>query len=218
MGNLPFDPADLAVMITDFWFITYFSSLFTQALSIAMYVMESVGIYSIAKRRQIKRPWLAWFPVANLWLLGSISDQYKYVVQGKIRNKRKVMVILGAVVTLLTVFYTGSSISAVVELLLRAAEYSSQFDIQQMLPTLTGLGILALAVLVLSVVQLVFHSIALYDLYSSCCPKHNVIFLILSIFIGATRPFFIFFNREKDEGMPPRKAEYIPQNPGWQEA
>lgn len=216
MGNLPFDSAELAVMITDFWFITYFSSLFTQALSIAMYVLESVGIYSIAKRRQIKHPWLAWFPVANLWLLGSISDQYQYVAKGRIRNKRKVMVILGTIVTLLTVFYLGSTISALVELVLRAAEAGSRFDIQQMLPTLTGLGILAVTVLVLSIVQLVFHSIALYDLYSSCIPKHNVIFLILSILISATRPFFIFFNREKDEGMPPRRAEYIPQNPTWQ--
>ncbi len=53
------------------------------------YVLQALSLYSIAKRRGIGKPWLSWIPVANTWILGSISDQYQYVVKGKVRNKRK---------------------------------------------------------------------------------------------------------------------------------
>lgn len=212
-----FTPAEMARWITEFYFAVFFISFLAQAFSIALYVMESVGIYSIAKRRRIKKPWLAWFPIANLWLQGSISDQYQYVVKGKVRSRRKILLILGIALIILTVFYVGSACSALLEMVLRIVEADGSLDrIGQMAPQFITMGVLAAATLILSIVLSVFQWMSLYDLYSSCIPKHNVIFLILSIFIGATRPFFIFFNREKDEGMPPRRAEYIPQNPTWQ--
>jgi hypothetical protein len=32
-------------------------------------------MYTIAKRRQINHPWMAWVPVVDMYLLGCISDQ-----------------------------------------------------------------------------------------------------------------------------------------------
>ena len=60
-------------------------------ISIAAYVLQSLGYYTIAQRRGIKHPWMAWVPLLNLWILGSISDQYRYVARGQIRNRRKVL-------------------------------------------------------------------------------------------------------------------------------
>ena len=212
-----FTSAEIARWITEFYFAVFFMSFFAQAFSIALYVMESIGIYSIAKRRQIKKPWLAWFPVANLWLMGSISDQYQYVVKGRVRNRRKIMLTMGILLIPVTIFYAGSTFSTLLEMAMRISGPSGDLgEIQQMIPQLITMGVFAVATLVLSIALMVFQWMSLYDLYSSCIPKHNVLFLILSIFISATRPFFIFFNREKDEGMPPRKADYTPQDPTWQ--
>ena len=61
------------------------------AFSVASYILYSMGLYTIANRRGIHNGWLAWLPVGDAWILGSISDQYQYVVKGKIRNRRKVM-------------------------------------------------------------------------------------------------------------------------------
>ena len=210
-------PAETARWVTEFYFAVFFMSFFAQAFSIALYVMESIGIYSIAKRRQIRKPWLAWFPVANLWLQGSISDQYQYVVKGRVRNRRKIMLTMGILLIPVTIFYAGSTFSTLLEMVMRISGPSGDLgEIQQMIPQLITMGVFAVATLVLSIALMVFQWMSLYDLYSSCIPKHNVLFLILSIFISATRPFFIFFNREKDEGMPPRKADYTPQDPTWQ--
>ena len=43
-------------------------------INIVLYVIKSLGLYTIAKRRGIHHPGLAWVPIANTWILGSISD------------------------------------------------------------------------------------------------------------------------------------------------
>ena len=56
---------------------------------IALYVLQSLGLYQIAQRRGIKYTWMSWVPVLNTWILGSLSDQYNYVVHRKFRCARK---------------------------------------------------------------------------------------------------------------------------------
>ena len=67
------------------------------ALGIAAYVLLGLGLFALAKNRRIQNPWLAWIPVGNLWLLGCISDQYQYVVNGQVTNKRKALLVLNIV-------------------------------------------------------------------------------------------------------------------------
>ena len=68
--------------------------LFMLTVSVGTYVLQALSLYSIANRRGIRRPWLSWIPVGSTWILGCISDQYQYVVKGKVRNKRKALLVL----------------------------------------------------------------------------------------------------------------------------
>lgn len=174
--------------------------------SIAAYVLSSLGIYTIAKRRGIRNPWMAWIPVVDLYLLGCISDQYRYVVKGKNQNKRKVLVSLAIsrAVAVLVMVVLGV-ILAVQAINKAAAGATEQAVLQSILPSLVGLGCVALILSVLAILMLVFRSMALYDLYTSCSPENNVLFLVLSLLVHVTEPFFIFFSRNLDKGMPPRK-------------
>ena len=76
---------------------------------------------------------------------------------------------------------------------------------------LTSLGtmgtVLNLVTSALEIATFVFWQIALYDLYSSCNPRNNVLFLVLGIIFVFLVPFFIFACRNKEEGMPPRREE-----------
>jgi len=65
--------------------------LFAGALSMVVYVLHSLSLYTIAGRRGIRHGWLAWIPMGNLWILGSIADQYQYVAKGKVKNRRKLL-------------------------------------------------------------------------------------------------------------------------------
>ena len=62
-----------------------FSFLPSMALGIATYVLTALAFYTVAVRRGLKNAWLAWIPVADAWLVGSISDQYRYVAKGEIK-------------------------------------------------------------------------------------------------------------------------------------
>lgn len=175
-------------------YIIYY--LFSIGLGIACYVLGSLGLYTIAKRRGISKPWLAWIPVVSVWIVGSISDQYRYVSKGQIKNKRKVLLGMEIGIIALTIAMFVGMVYAAVAMDGAAAESGVALVL-----------VLLLAVLVLVVVSLVFmvfYYMAMYDLYTSVNPPYNVVFLVLSIIFNVTEPFFVFFNRKKDLGMPPR--------------
>jgi uncharacterized protein YqgC (DUF456 family) len=68
-----------------------------------------------------------------------------------------------------------------------------------------GLIGLALPLAGVKIAEIIIRYMALYDVYTSCDPQYNVLFLVLSILFGITEPFFLFFSRNKDMGMPPRR-------------
>ena len=181
-------------------------SLLVMIWGILVYVLTALGLHTVAKRRGIQNPWLAWIPIADSWILGSISDQYQYVVKGKVTNRRKIM--LGLSIGTLCV----GGVSYVVQTLTTILG-AGELETMGLLVVLTML--VGLTNAVLSITNVVFTHIALYDLYSSCCPENNVLLLVLGIIFGVLRPFFIFFNRNKDRGMPPRKPveQPNPYNP-----
>lgn len=184
--------------------------LLTFGLSIIMYILQALGIYTIAQRRGLKHPWMAWLPVTNMWILGSISDQYRYVALGQVRNRRKVL--LGIQIALMTIVLVllGAYVAAIVKLALQIPDVMyvvPQQVVESVLaPMLWVLGVLA-ALWVLAIVGAVLQYVCLYDLYASCIPENKVLFLVLSILINVTMPFFVFACRKKDDGMPPRKDE-----------
>lgn len=44
---------------------------------IAMYILASIGLYKLAANRKIDNPWLAFIPIANLYILGLIVKKLK---------------------------------------------------------------------------------------------------------------------------------------------
>ncbi len=85
--------------------------MLASVLSIASYVLLALGLYTMAKRRGINKPWLAWIPVANVWLLGCISDQYRQVAKGEKKAKRKLLLTLDIVMIVLAVVLVAVVVS-----------------------------------------------------------------------------------------------------------
>jgi hypothetical protein len=158
--------------------ILVFAGLAILLLAVVVYVFQSIGLYTIAKRRGIQNPWLAWLPIGSEWIAGSIADQYRYVVKGEEMNRRMILLVTSAV---------GMAVSWLI----------------------SGVGmeneLLDLVVTGLDVFTFVVWQICLYELYTSCNPKNNVLFLVLGIIFPFMPAFFIFANRKKELGMPPRR-------------
>lgn len=168
--------------------------------AIVGYVFRSIGLYTLAKRRGIANPWLAWLPVGYYWIAGSIADQYRYVTEGSVKNRRTILLALSI---------AGIVVSSLVSTMVNGSFMLSTGEVSMdQLASLGTMGtVLNLVTSALEIATFVFWQIALYDLYSSCNPRNNVLFLVLGIIFGFLVPFFIFACRNKEEGMPPRREE-----------
>ena len=178
-------------------------------VSLAVYVFTALALYTIAQRRDIRKPWLAWVPVVNVWILGSISDQYRYVVKGEVKNKRKILLTVSILNTVFSIVAFVRLIVSIVLMFTGAAQDVNEMDIIRQL--LTSLAFY-IPVMILGIVGLVFEIMALYDVYTSCDPANNVLYLVLSIIPGInqiTRPLFLFLCRNQDGGMPPRRENTV---------
>lgn len=197
-----------------------FSGIPSTLFGIAAYVLTALALYTAARRRGLNRPWLAWIPVVNCWIIGSLSDQYRYVVKNEIRSKRKVLLTLNILMAVLSLAMACICIAMAFNVtsgILRGAGE------EQMLEAVLGpvIGILGMCLPLcgVAIAFAIVRYMALYDVYKSMDPDNCVLFLVLSILINVTEPFFLFFSRNKDGGMPPRRQEpaSIPQEPVYME-
>ena len=182
-------------------FVAYYLILI--AIGVVSYVFRALSLYTISKRRGIHNPWLSWIPVGDMWILGSISDQYQYVVKGKVRNRRKVL--LGFTIALLALVIV-MYISLIAMLIQAFADPSMAAGIGSILQILLA----ALGMIAVSIAAIVYQYLAVYDLFCSCEPNNAVLFLVLSILFGFLEPIFLLIGRKKDLGMPPRKPQPAP--------
>lgn len=188
-------------------------SIAVSVVNVLAYVLTALALYTMAKRRGINNPWLAWIPVANLWVLGSLSDQYRYVVKGEIHAKRRILLVLEIISLIMKFVMTIIILSMVfgyINNMLIAPGPGALFNAIAG----PGLGLLAVGfpMLGIKIAKAVIRYMALYDIYSSSDPQDNVLFLVLSILIGITTSFFLFYCRNRDYGMPPRRDQQ-PEQP-----
>jgi hypothetical protein len=158
------------------------ASFLSLAFSILSYVFQGISLYTIAKRRGIGSPVLAWIPLANQYLLGCVSDDYQNRVKNKTTYRSMFLLVFGITNLVLSLIIMGFNINS--------------------------LGLLSLGI---SITAAVFSYIALHDLYRSCCPDRAVVFTVLGIIFGIPIPFFMFSCRNHDRGLPKRRnAEWSP--------
>jgi len=184
------------------------SGIPTGLFGIATYILSAVAIYTISRRRGLNKPWLAWIPVVNCWLVGSLSDQYQYVVKGENKSKRKWLLVLNVVQAVLTGVITVLALVAVGGAIFSINDAAMMRAINGPLMGILGL-LLPLAAVAIALC--VIRYMALFDVYRSLDPSNAVLYLVLSILCHPTEPFFLFFNRDKDLGMPPRKQPVYEQ-------
>ena len=208
-----------------FLLIYLFYFLIIGLVSLATYVLTSWGTYSIAKRRGIRNPWLAWIPVGNVWILGCISDQYRYVAKGQVKNKRKALLVLNILLYIALIVFFVLFFVLIFQMIgseFADAQLPTGSDAYEegMIGSVLGLIFVYLVMFGIAIAVAIIRYMALYDLYASCDPSNKVLYLILNIFVSITLPIFIFICRNKDLGMPPKKAEEpvapVTPEPAWQ--
>lgn len=193
-GGMDSAMAGAAVVVMIIYFVIVLGAC---AFSIAAYILSSLGLSTVAERRGIRNSWLAWIPFGNMWIIGSLSDQYQYLVKGKIKNRRKKLLALNIA---MVVLYVVILFSAIISTILTGEPSVLIF-------------IAAVGFFVAAVAMAVLQYMCYYDFFRSCDKSNGVLYLVLSIVVSVVMPFLVFACRKKDEGMPPRKQPETPAEP-----
>ena len=161
------------------------------------WILRSMSLHSIAKRRGIRHAWLAWIPIGSHWILGCVADQYQHLVNGKITSRRKILMLLTVATGVVAVAYIAAAAVIGIQI-----EVEGRTDINPLVMTIPYLLLMGTVV-----GRLVFYHMSNYDLYRSCRPNGATAFLVLGIIFAVCEPFFYLACRKKDLGMVVPQAE-----------
>jgi len=161
-------------------------------IALVCYIFYSIGLYTIAKRRNLRYAGLAWVPVASLWILGSIADQFDLITTGINKKLRLVLIWLAVGLCVVSLVYG-------LIMLISFSAYSSSYSFNAAM-----LGLPAFFGLILwgaGITLAVFNFIALHKLYRSASPDNATVFTVLSIIFTIIIPFVVFALRNSDRGV-----------------
>lgn len=177
---------------------------------IVSYVLRSLSLFEIGKRRGVRFYGLAWVPVARAWVSGSIADIHDRKLG---RNYKWRHFLLWSCVAIFVCFIVLIGIYAdFLFKLLAIMDYMTEVQLDNMAAKyFTRLVPFVLVASLLSSVATVLLYICMYKFFESCRPKSTMLFLVLSVLVPIAYPFFVFACRDWDDGV---KCGAMPQQPG----
>ncbi|KAF5087307.1 DUF4190 domain-containing protein [Acetobacterium wieringae] len=137
-------------------------------IGLICYVFNSLGLYTMAKNRNLDNPWLAWIPLASNYLMGELINDDVSISTWHIPYAKLFLPLMGLALTVVMTIlgfipYLGAFMGILLSLALSFYYYAAQFW--------------------------------LYSIYDK---DHRVLYLVLSIIFPFLGPIFIFIIRNRD--------------------
>lgn len=137
-------------------------------IGLICYVFNSLGLYTMAKNRNLDNPWLAWIPLASNYLMGELINDDVSISTWHIPYAKLFLPLMGLALTVVMTIlgfipYLGAFIGILLSLALSFYYYAAQFW--------------------------------LYSIYDK---DHRVLYLVLSIIFPFLGPIFVFIIRNRD--------------------
>lgn len=188
--------------------------LLALAWAVVQYVLTSLSLYTVAKRRGIPTPGLAWVPVASVWTLGAVSDQYDGT-RGIQRKWRAALLTLAIIAYVCIFFGYIVMIAYLARMAMWSAYYSYTYSMsaEELFTSFGGTFVLLILGFIAAAGLGACQIVCRFKFFESCRPKDALKFLLLSILVPFAYPICMMCCRKYDLGMPqqPDYAPYLPQ-------
>ncbi|MBR5615173.1 MAG: hypothetical protein IKW64_07815 [Clostridia bacterium] len=173
-------------------------------LCIADYVLSSLGLYRLAKRRGISKPWIAWLPVVNSWTVGAVTDDYELRCGFK-RKWRIVLPLLTGIVLVAALLYNVFIAGSVVGMI---ENYQYMYgEMEDVVGIVVALYALLIVMLMSTTALMACQVICLFKIFESTVPERAVKYLLLSLLVPLAEAICLF--RCSDKGY---EKEYVEEN------
>lgn len=183
-------------------FILFIVLLITSGIGIVMYLLQAVGLYNMGKTLQLSKPWLSFIPVANVYALGKIAENYIKADGRKSARFSIILLILYiALYVILFAFFIFAFILFAVELAsdpavnayLEGEHFAATAAFTVVLPLVIGY----VAMLGLSIALMVVLYVAYWRVFAIFDRQNATMYLVLSIFFTFLTPIFLFVLRNR---------------------
>lgn len=163
------------------------------AFWLAVYALMGIGLYVMAKNRNISRPYLGFIPFARYYLMGVIAGETRFFGK-KVKNVGLIIAILTAVTFVLSILYNLkeyfplisvlASGNQVVFTLTEAGELATNSFSVDWSTSVLVLAEIAYYINYILEVVLIFLNIMVYiELFKKYTPEHYFLYSILCIFL-----------------------------------
>lgn len=159
--------------------------LFSTAISIGVYVLQSFGLYSMANNTGMKNPWLAWIPFCNSFVLGSMADRYNLNAHNKQTKYRIILVVAQVAIIPVTYILTFFSVFSI--LMVPTNEES-------LLGAVGGLVLALLIIFVMSIATTVLYLVCYHKMFMDYEPSRATGYTVAAFFGFGFIPLFISRN------------------------
>lgn len=177
--------------------LAIFPLLIALSLSVASYIMTSYSFYTLAKRRNIKNPWLAWIPEAQYWTLGCLANAYD-CKNGYDRKWQTVLITLRIIIWAVTLLAMG----ILLILMLRMNMLYGTVDDFSMTSGIEDVA-LALYTILLAVAFVVnllwafMNAICVYKVFESTVPDRALRYILLYFLVPFAAPVCLVKCKDK---------------------
>lgn len=174
-------------------------------LGILLYLFNAIGLMKMSNSLGLKKGWISFIPVANIYALGRVAQNY---IKNDGRKSAKFGAVLLTLYIILFVFLVvffillGIALATVIELASGAVIDNTAMNIEMFSSFIPAI-ISYFVAFALAIAYTVVYYVAVYKIFDMFS-NHAVLFIVLSIFFTFLVPIFIFAIRN---GAPKRTYE-----------
>ena len=174
--------------------LVYFA--FIGIVALALYLLEAVGLYGMAKKAGFSSPWRSFIPFANTFLFGKIAEKYKRrdgKPSAKFGGLLLAFEILSAVFAIAVFAFVINAFSVIFAHMLTDSEITVAIG-YSFVPVI----IFFLVFTVAAIAYAVMYYVALWRIFAAFDYHNATVYLVLSIVFSFLGPIFLFVLRNKE--------------------
>lgn len=185
-----FTEGDLMVFAS----IMFIYFAFIVIIALAMYLLEAVGLYGMAKSSGFSSPWRSFIPFANTFIFGKIAEKYQRR-DGKRSAKFGGLLLAFEILTLIFSIATMAFVISMISVL--ATSYNDfELNASIVVPMIAMLACCFVLIGVL-IAYVVIYYVALWRIFTAFDYNNATVYFVLSILFSFLGPIFLFVLRNK---------------------
>lgn len=178
------------------------------AYLIFTYVMQGIALQTIAKRRGIAYPWLAWVPYGVNWTLGAIASEYD-LKNGIKRRWDKVLLTISIIISVFEVLMYIAMFIGIMWIAITTSGHTSEED-AIIFVILMYLALIPMMLLVSLYSTLA--TICVFKIFESTVPEKALTYFLIYLLVPFAAPICLFACRNKGYSLPDTTLDFSETN------